>query len=201
VATYPQKTALFKKWVHNYFMLSLLYIAQSRPFDAFRLGEMSKARTLLESLSAKLAAQQSGLTPAEQKKLRDYEASLASLNNRIAKALEDNRLDERIVLETEKNQQVIQLAQFERELKAKYPKYDQLSEVHIISAKEGAKSLPASAVLISYLVHENTILAFTLQANGTLTAHDIGEIPELEKDIATYRRRLKLEGFKIHLYR
>ncbi|MEN8221473.1 MAG: hypothetical protein ABFS56_35065 [Pseudomonadota bacterium] len=43
-----------------------------------------------------------------------------------------------------------------------------------IKTKEGAKSLPKNAVLISYLVNENHVLAFTLQANGKLTAHDLG---------------------------
>jgi CHAT domain-containing protein/cytochrome c-type biogenesis protein CcmH/NrfG len=186
------RQALFKKWIPDYFWLSSLYIDQSRPFDAFRLAEMSKARTLLESLAAKLAAQQSGLTTAEQQQLQDYDARLAYLTNRIAKALEDNHLDDRIRLETEKNQLVIQLAQFERELRDKYPKYDQLSEVQIIGAKEGAKYLPADAVLISYFVNENYVLAFTLQADGVLTAHNLGEIPNLKKNLETYRRLLPL---------
>jgi tetratricopeptide (TPR) repeat protein len=186
------RQALFKKWVPGYFMLSYLYAFRSRPQDAFRLAEMSKARTLLESLATKLAAQQSGLTTAEQQQLQDYEADLASFNNRIAKALEDNRLYDRIRLETEKNQLVNQLAQFERKLRAKYSKYDELSEVQIIKAKEGAKYLPADAVLISYLVNENQVLAFTLQYDGTLTAHDLGEIPNLKKNLETYGRLLSL---------
>jgi TPR repeat protein/CHAT domain-containing protein len=186
------RQALFKKWVPGYFMLSYLYAFRSRPQDAFRLAEMSKARTLLESLAAKLAAQQSGLTTAEQQQLQKYDTDLAQSTNRIAKALEDNRLYDRIRLETEKNQLIIQLTQFERELRAKYPKYAQVSKVEIIGAKEGAKYLPADAVLISYLVNENDVLAFTLQSDGVLTAHYLGEIPNLKKDLETYRRLLSL---------
>ncbi|KHD05686.1 hypothetical protein PN36_18275 [Candidatus Thiomargarita nelsonii] len=181
------RQALFKKWVQGYFDLSDLYIVQSRLVDAFRLAEMSKARTLLESIAAKFAAQQSGLTATEQQQLRDFEARLAFLNNRIAKA---NRLEEKITLETEKNQLVFKLNQFHHELMAKYPKYAQLSEVQIIGAKEGAKFLPADAVLISYLVNENKVLAFTLESDGTFTAHDLGKIPSLKKDIETYHHRL-----------
>jgi len=184
------RQSLFKKWVPGYFALSSLYTKQSRLTDAFRLAEMSKARTLLESLAAKHAAQQSGLTKAEQEKLQDYEARLAFLNNRIGKALENNRLNKRIHLETEKNKLVIQLAQFERELKAKYPKYAQLSEVQITTAKKGAKYLPKNAILISYLVAENNVLAFTLESNGKLTAHNLGKIPSLKKHIQTYQHRL-----------
>jgi tetratricopeptide (TPR) repeat protein len=184
------RQALLKEWIPGYFALSYLYIEQSRPEDAFRLAELSKARTLLESLAAKHAAQQSGLTKDEQQQLQDKEATLAFLNNRIAKALEDNRLEEKIILETEKNQLITQLFKFERELMAKYPKYARLSEVQIISAKKGAKYLPKNAVLISYLVNNNHVLAFTLQSNGKLTAHDLGEIPDLEKDLETYHHRL-----------
>jgi hypothetical protein len=112
---------------------------------------------------------------------------LASFNNQIGKALQSNRLDDRVRLETDKNQLIVELIQFEEQLKTKYPKYAQLSEVQTIGAKEGAPLLPADAVLISYLVDKNKVLAFTLQANGKLTAHYLGEIPNLEKDLETYR--------------
>jgi len=181
----------FKNWVDGYFWLSFLYGAQSRPQDAFRLAEMSKARTLLESMAAKLAAQQSGLSTTEQQKLQDYENRLASLNNRIGKALDDKRFEDRVRLETDKNQLLSQLTQFERKLKAKYPKYARQSEVQIISAKEGATLVPAEAVFISYLTFGSRVLAFTLQANGRLTVHNLGKIPSLEKDLETYRHRLK----------
>jgi len=185
------RQSLFKQHVSAYFMLSKLYAEQSRLQDAFRLAELSKARTLLESLAAKLAAQQGGLSSAEQRQLQNDEKRLASLNNRIAKALEENRIDDRVGLETEKNQLLSQLSQFKRKLKAKYPKYAQLSSVQILNANDGATLVPAEAVFISYLTFDNSVLAFTLQANGRLTAHDLGEFPELEKDLETYRRRLK----------
>jgi tetratricopeptide (TPR) repeat protein len=184
------RQALFKKWVPGYFDLSRLYIEQSRFQDAFRLAEMSKARTLLESLAAKHAARQSGLTKTEQQQLQDYDMRLADLNNQIGKALQDNRLDDRVRLETDKNQLINKLNKFHRELMAKYPKYARLSEVQIISAQEGAKYLPKNAVLISYLVNNNHVLAFTLQSDGKLTAHDLGEIPDLSKDLETYKHRL-----------
>jgi CHAT domain-containing protein len=184
------RRSLFKKWVHHYFVLSLLYAAKSRQRDAFRLAEMSKARTLLESMAAKIAAQQSGLTTTDQKQLQNYETRIASLNHRIAKALKENRIDERVRLETDKNQVLSQLATFEDKLKAKYPKYAKLSDAQIINANDGARLLPADAVFISYLAHENKVLAFTLQANGQLTAHNLGEIPSLKKDLETYRRQM-----------
>jgi tetratricopeptide (TPR) repeat protein len=110
------RQALFKKWVDGYFTLSELYIGQSKNQDAFRLAEMSKARTLLESLAAKLAAQTSGLSAAEFGQLQDYDARLAFLNNQIAQALADNRVELRLTLETEKNQLVNKRDQFHQQL-------------------------------------------------------------------------------------
>jgi CHAT domain-containing protein len=186
------RQALFKQWVDDYFLFSALELfVRQRPQVAFQLAEMSKARTLLESLATELAAQQSGVSATELQKLQDDEARLAFLNNRIAKALESNRLEEKIRLEAEKNQLQSQLNQFHRQLMAKYPKYAQLREVQIIGAKEGAKYLPADAVLISYLVHQNDVLVFTLQADGKLTGHYfLGAIPNLEEDVEIYRCQL-----------
>ena len=181
------RQALFKKWVHGYFMLSEGYIIQSREQDAFRLAEMSKSRTLIESLAAKLAAQQSGLATTEQQQLQDDEARLAFLNNKIAKALADNRVELRITLESEKNKLVNKRNQFHQQLMAKYPKYNQLSQVQIINAQKGGQLLPNNAIFISYLVDGNHILAFTLQSNGKITTHNLGEIKALEKDLETYR--------------
>ena len=89
------RQALFKKWVPAYFTLSNLYIQKSLSIDAFRISELSKSRTLLESLAAKHAAQKGGLSKAEQDKLQDYQASLAFLNNKIAK-LQENRIDDKV---------------------------------------------------------------------------------------------------------
>ncbi|TGO03539.1 hypothetical protein PN36_04860 [Candidatus Thiomargarita nelsonii] len=75
-------------------------------------------------------------------------------------------------LETDKNQLIVELTQFEEQLKTKYPKYAQLSKVQTIGAKEGAPLLPADAVLISYLVNKNDVLA-----RNSLTRKRLGKLP------------------------
>jgi len=176
------RQSLFKEWIEGYLLLSNLYI-QSYPLSAFELAEIIKTRTLLESFGT---IQQTGLTAATQQQLQYYKAHLVSLNRRL---LPETRLEEKRRLETEKEQLVNQLAQFEDDLKAKYPKYEQLSNMEIVTAKEGTQYLPANAVFISYLVYKNKVLAFTL-GNGMLMAHDLGEFSDLEKDLKTYHRQL-----------
>jgi CHAT domain-containing protein/Flp pilus assembly protein TadD len=185
------RQALFKQMVPGYFSLSRIYITRTnQPFEAFRIAEMSKSRTLLESLTATLAVQKSDISLVEQKQLQNYKYRLAALNNKIAQALQNNRLEQRISLETEKNLLFNRYEKYHNNLMNKYSKYAKLNKVQIIGAKQGAKYLPANAVLISYLVENNRVLAFTLQADGTLTTHHLGKIPNLEKKLKNYRHRL-----------
>jgi tetratricopeptide (TPR) repeat protein len=175
----------FQKWLSSYTRLLMLYLNQSREQDAFRLAEMTKARTLLDSMALKFAVQQAGLTESEQQQFKDYSRQLNRFHKQIAETAE---LDKRLALERQKNQVVKQLADFQRLLKKKYPKFQQLVETQIISAVDGAKLLPSKALFISYLMPTNDrIIVFTLAANGELQAHDLGQIAGLQQTLETYR--------------
>jgi len=123
------RKSLFQKWVKSYFTLSKLYIRESRYKDAFRIAEMSKARTLLESLVAKFAIEQSGLNTADKKEWDNYNKRIVALNGKIAKALVKAQIEKTLGFEADKNKLFDQLAKFKHKLRAKYPKYKQLSTV------------------------------------------------------------------------
>ena len=181
------RRTLFQKWVDGYFGLSGLYISQSRFQDAFRLAEMSKARTLLDSMAFKLALQQAGLTKPEQTQFQAYSTQRNAFNKLIA---ETTDLEKRLAFETQKNQVVKQLADFQRVLKDKYPKFKQLVDHKIITATEGAKHIPSDALFISYLMQGNEVFMFTLDARGELRADNLGEIAGLQQTLKTYRKLL-----------
>jgi len=181
------RRTLFQKWVDGYFGLSGLYISQSRFQDAFRLAEMSKARTLLDSMAFKLALQQAGLTKPEQTQFQAYSTQRNAFNKLIA---ETTDLEKRLAFETQKNQVVKQLADFQRVLKDKYPKFKQRVEHKIITATEGAKHIPSDALFISYLMQGNEVFMFTLDARGELRADNLGEIAGLQQTLKTYRKLL-----------
>ncbi len=181
------RQTFFKKWVSSYFGLSGRYISQSRYQDAFRLAEMSKARTLLDSMALKLAVQQAGLTEPEQTQFQAYSTQRNAFNKLIA---ETTDLEKRLAFETQKNQVVKQLADFQRVLKDKYPKFKQRVEHKIITATEGAKHIPSDALFISYLMQGNEVFVFTLDARGELRADDLGEIAGLQQTLKTYHKLL-----------
>ena len=183
------RQALFKQWIHGYFNLSQLYLLRDHVGNAFRLSEMTKARTLLESMTMTLAAQKAGLSQAERQQLQQYQARIAVFNERIAKENE-YELDKRLTLEMEKNQLVREAATFHRGLMQQYPKYAQLNDVQIVDAETGASLIPEDALFISYLFQQNNVLVFTLDTKGNLQAKNLGEIPNLEQNLKTYTKLL-----------
>jgi CHAT domain-containing protein len=183
------RQTLFEQWTNGYFNLSLLYLAKaSRPHDAFRMAELTKARTLIEAMTLKLAIQQAGLSPTEQQQFQDYQGQQAVLTDRIAK---EGDLNKRIELEAQKNQVVTQTAEFHRTLLQKYPKYADLNKIAIMEASQGAALIPEDSLFISFLLREdNQLLVFTLDHTGDLQAKDLGNIPNLESRLNDYRTLL-----------
>jgi CHAT domain-containing protein len=183
------RQTLFEKWTEGYVMLSFLYLAKpSRPHDAFRIAELTKARTLIEEMTLKLAIQQAGLSPTEQQQFQDYQGQQAVLTDRIAK---EGDLNKRIELEAQKNQLVTQTAEFHRTLLQKYPKYVDLNKITIMVASQGAPLIPEDSLFISFLLSkDNQLLVFTLDHTGDLQAKDLGKIPNLESRLNDYRTLL-----------
>jgi CHAT domain-containing protein len=182
------RQTMFQKWIHGYFMLSRLYLSKARLSDAFHTAEMTKARTLLESMTTKLAAQKAGLSANELQKLQQNQTKLSAFNHQIAQA---SKLDKRLNLEMEKNQFLKQAAEFHRSLMQKYPRYAQLNDVEIINAETGASLIPNDALFISYLINKyNHVLVFTLNYTGKLQAYNLGKIPNLDQTLKTYNTAL-----------
>ena len=94
------RQALFAKWITSYKDYAHLLLRQNRYADAFRMAELSKARTLLESTALRRANESGVLSPAEQGKVRFFEQRLSTLNDRLAAAF--NQPEEKLKLEAEK---------------------------------------------------------------------------------------------------
>lgn len=184
------RQAFFKQWIHGYINLSRLYLFRNQIVDAFHLSEMSKARTLLESMSIKLAVQKAGLNEDDQQKFIEIQTKLAALNYNIAKEYGNIEPSKGTWGEREKNQLVRQKAKFHHTLMQKYPKYAKLNDIQIVTAETGASLIPSDALFISYLTQGNHVLIFTLDSSGDLQAEDLGEIPKLKQTLKTYREWL-----------
>ena len=177
------RQALFAQWVGAYKTYARL-LAAADPAASFRMAELSKARTLLESTAMRRANQSSVLAPAERDRVRALEEQISALSDRIAAAA--GKPEERFRREADKNRAIAELGALRRDLGAKYPKYAQLSDVKIADAAQGTRVLPADAVLLSYLIDANTVVAFALSHEG-LAAKVLPAMADLADKVAKYR--------------
>jgi CHAT domain-containing protein/tetratricopeptide (TPR) repeat protein len=179
------RQVLFVQWVDAYKAYASLLVAAGNEQEGFRIAELSKARTLLESTAIRYADQSGVLTEEERNKARAFEWRIAKLNEAIVAA--GNRSDRRLVLETDKNQAIAAFAAYRRELVAKHPKYSQLNEVKVLGADAGRAALPDDVVFVSYLLDGDRLLVFTLSSRD-LQAQQLGSVPALARTIDAYRR-------------
>ena len=179
------RQALFAQWVGAYKAYSGLLIAAGQAAEAFRIAELSKARTLLESTVMRRANQFTALDANERSRVEGLERRIARLNDAIAAAAEQPQ--QRLVLEAEKNQVIAQFAAYRRELGKKYPKYAQLNEVKILGSEAGQALLTDDTLLVSYLLDGDRLMAFTLSAHD-LQARLLDDVPGLAQTIEAYRR-------------
>lgn len=156
------RQALFAQWVDGYKSYALLLAAAGQAGEAFRIAELSKARTLLESTALR-RANEAGVLPAEAaEQVREFERRIAALNNSIANA--GGAAARKLTLEADKNRVIAEFASLRRALAQRYPKYGQLGEVRLLGAADGARVLQPGAVLLSYLIDGDAVLAFALVA-------------------------------------
>lgn len=167
---------------HNY-LVALGRAGRLR--EVLTVLERTKARTLLEQMALRSAAAGSGLPEADSQKLAVYAHRIGALDTRIAHAAGDQ---ERETLKTERNTASRELAELKRALQTQFPRFRQITEVRLASARDARALLPANGVFVSYVVTGNGLMyALTLTAEGTIRWVDIGVVPGLADTIEALR--------------
>ncbi|MFY9642278.1 MAG: CHAT domain-containing tetratricopeptide repeat protein [Rhodomicrobium sp.] len=179
------RQALFAQWVGAYKAYARLLVAAGRPSDAFRLGELSKARTLLESTAVRYANQSSALNNEERNKAEAFERRIAQLSDAITAV--GARGSNRLVLEADKDEAIAEFAAYRRGLAAKHPKYALLNDVKVLDAAAAPGLLPDGTLFVSYLLDGARPIVFTLSLDG-LEAQALPPVPALAQTIDAYRR-------------
>jgi tetratricopeptide (TPR) repeat protein len=180
------RQAFFARWSGGYKRLAFL-LAQHDVERAFRAAELSKARTLLESLALRNADMAGILDAADAARLARFDARASELTNAVAQAPTP---EEGFRLETERNGVSREASAFRRDLRTRYPRYAQLSEVELIDATAAAGLPRRNEGFVSYLVLDDEVLAFVATRGAALRVIELGTIPGLEGSIGAYRRLL-----------
>ncbi|MCX7145076.1 MAG: tetratricopeptide repeat protein [Sulfuritalea sp.] len=182
-----ERQSFFSKYATFYRLYAVL-LAASRPDESFRIGELSKARTLLESTAMRRANDSGLLGEADALKVKWFETRIGDVNDRIANVSVNRSLKAKF--ESEKATLIHDFAEFRADLVKRNPKYGQLSDVRIIGAEEGREVLPSDAVFLSYLEVGGAMLAFALDTANGLVTKLIPQVPGLKEKLEKYRAML-----------
>lgn len=179
------RRSLFQDYVHGYRQLAYFNTRAVETGTAFRLTELSKARTLLDAMASHRAARSGVLPAAERAALEDLDRRIATQDALIAQAA---GADSRQEAETRRNEIVRQHEVLQTAMKARFPKYAQLGEVRILAQHELPGLVPADAVAVSYLVDGDWVGAFVVDHRGETEFVDLGIIELLAEKVAIVRR-------------
>lgn len=180
------RQAYFASVINVYRNLTRYYLIEGRADDAFRISELTKARTLLEALSLKRAEDSGVLPSGEIGVVSEIEAAVAQLDLRIGAA---KAMEERLRLEGERNEAAQRLAAERERLRLTYPRYAQLTEVRPTASADAPKLVDTHTALISYALADRRLAAFVITRDG-ITAHDLGNLEALAGVVEAYRHMI-----------
>jgi CHAT domain-containing protein len=150
----------------------LVKLALGKRDAALRLAEQAKARGLLDALTARRAADYAGLGPEESARLRNAEGRVRAIDDQLAR--EDRSPLARSNLLAERGTALAELATVRQALARQDTRFARLAQVRTLSTAETVRNLPADAVLVSYVVADDRLVAFALRRSRALRAFDLG---------------------------
>ena len=186
-----QRQSLFGVYSDDYQKGTNYYASQGQLTDAFDLGDLSKARTLTDSIKAQSALR--ALPQAEQEQVQLSQARALYLQGRVDKLNEQTKVDTASVLAAQKeledhNKQHLQLVQ---DLKARFVKFARLTDLKPATVADAKRLLKAGEVFVSYLVQsKGDAQAFIIDAKGEPQWLNLGKLSNLNQTIAAYRELL-----------
>jgi CHAT domain-containing protein/tetratricopeptide (TPR) repeat protein len=167
-----ERQQLLSEHVMPYKRGVLVKLALRKSDAAFRLAEQAKARGLLDALTSRRAVDYAGLGPEESARLRNAEGRVRAIDDQLAR--EDRSPLARSNLLAERGTALAELAAVRQALARQDTRFARLADVRTLSAVEAARSLPPDAVLVSYVVADDRLVAFALRRDRAVRAVELG---------------------------
>lgn len=157
------RMATFSQVAHAYRDAAYLELASDQSLS-FRASELSKARSLLESNMVRRAVTSNILDAADKNKIESFGATILSLDQQIASA----RLigESTATAELKRQQVTTEKRALQKSFATKYPKYAQLTEVHIARPVDVVAELQPGETFVSYLVTADNLLIYVVKQSG-----------------------------------
>ena len=190
---------LLARYADQYRKAAWIAVKRGRADEVLRLSELSKARTLLDSLTLRDAETSAGLPSEERTRIVDLAGRINALQGQAITARDD--VVRRADLESRKNILVRELDDLRDSLRAKWPKFKRLSEVKIIErADEMRDALPKGLAFVSYVfvqeggVHtapRQRLIALVVRQGEPVAAIDLGAADDAASLVERYRRAIE----------
>lgn len=178
-----RQTFLAGPGTEYHFLLSL-YLARERSSEAFRLAELTKGRTLLESMTLRAALSDSELPRDDVERLQDASAHIRELDRNIAEATD---ADARSVLRAKRSALYARIGVIQDSLRRHFPRYAALSEPQVIGIADARHALPADSLGVSYTIAEGRLYAFLIARHAQLIVRNLGSAGDLQDLVTAYR--------------
>ena len=179
------RRSLFETYARYYRSFSRLQAQSGDVAEGFRLAELGKARTLLESMAVQRAARAGVLPPAEQEALEDLGRRIAALEQSLARARSP---EARQNFEVSRNELARQHDALQARLREQFPKFAQLGDVRLVGAAELKGLVPEGAVAVNYVHAADRLDAFVVEPSGVLHWVPLGQVPGLADAVEIWRR-------------
>ena len=163
-------------------------LALGQTNEAFELAERAKGRGLLDALAMRRAADYAGLRPEESARLRDAEARVRAIDDRLATGFWSAIA--RANLLAERGAAVGAAYAVRQDLARTNPRFDRLVQVQTLDASAASRMIPADAVLVSYVIAEDQLVAFVVRPRQQLRAYVLGPWEPVAKRVEVLRSQM-----------
>lgn len=179
------RQGLLTQWSPYFRKLAATEVELGTPARGFRVAEQLKARTLLESLSARFADGAGLVSAMEGERLRELAAELARRDQVLASI--DLRAPERAEALHAKAQAARDLREYRDALGHRYPKYRQLMRIELKSVEDAAQIIPEDSAFLSYVALDEGLLLFVYTRETGLLAKKVAIAGGLLELVRAYR--------------
>ena len=161
----------FARVVPQYKKIAMYYLATGEVFEALETTERTKSRTLMENYRDLLAMNKSGLTEEEIYTLNEYRRKISQYKETFGKELLNGGSNLKFGLQFKSIMLMSNYNEYKRELRLKYPKYDQMT-----SNLTHQYSFLKSDQIENVLQPDSCYISFSVLKNESTRNNSSGEI-------------------------
>ncbi|MCP2223562.1 MULTISPECIES: CHAT domain-containing protein [Bradyrhizobium] len=156
--------------------------------DAVRVAELSKARTLIETSSARGVAR-NVLPEADRNALSEFEFRIAALDGRIPN-VSDVTL--RSDLEAQRDGLAFEFSKMDADLRAKYPLYREATDFQLVGGKDAASLLQEDEAFLDFVQGDRDLLLIWINGRGKQGTAILPPLTNLPATLEAYRAALAM---------